>query len=134
LEPNPMVAYSNDLRWRMVYQVEVQGKSCREVGGNLGVHPSTVCRTIALFNTSGNVDKAKYPPNSGTAVLTEIGKTIIIETVLDKPDILLCELKQTLIAETGTCVDVSTIWRFLQVSNFTRQKMVMVAKQRSDLL
>ena len=44
------------------------------------------------------------------------------------------ELQQTLVLETGTYVDISTIWRFLQVSNFTRQKMVMVAKQRSDLI
>lgn len=72
--------------------------------------------------------------NTGTAVLTEIDKIFIIETVLEKPDVLLRELRQALITETGTCVDVSTIWRFLQVSNFTRQKMVMVAKQRSDLL
>ena len=67
-------------------------------------------------------------------MLTEIDKIIILETVLDKPEVLLRELQQTLILETGTCVDVSTIWRFVQVSNFTRQKMVMVAMQRSDLL
>ena len=89
---------------------------------------------MALFNATGDVKKRKHPPNSGTTVLTEIDKIIILETVLDKPEVLLLELQQTLILETGTCVDVSTIWRFLQVSNFTRQKVVMVAKQRSDLL
>ena len=44
------------------------------------------------------------------------------------------EIQQILVAETGTRVDVSTIWRFLQISNITRQKMVMIAKQRSDIL
>ena len=115
----------------MVHQVEIQGKSYREVGENLGVDSSTVCRTVALFNATSNVNKRKHPPNPGTTVLTEIDKIIILETVLDKPEVLLRELQQTLILETGTCVDVSTIWRFLQVSNFTRQNMVM---QRSDLL
>lgn len=133
-EPKHTVPYSNDLRWRMVYQVEIKGKSCREAGENLCVSPSTVCRTVALFNASGNVDKHKHPSNTGTAVLTEIDKIIIIETVLEKPDVLLHKIRQALITETVTCVDVSTIWRFLQVSNFTRQKMVMVAKQRSDFL
>jgi len=133
-EPNRTVPYSNDLRWCMVYQVEIQGKLYRKVGENLCVDPSTACRTVALFNATSNVDKRKHPPNSGTTVLTEIDKTIILETVLDKPEVLLRELQQTLVLETGTCVDVSTIWRLLQVSNFTRQKMVMVAKQRSDLL
>ena len=107
---------------------------CREAGENLAVDPSTVSRTVTLFNTSGNVDKRKYPPNPGTAVLTEIDKIIILETVLDKPEIFLREIEQILVAETGTCVDTSTIWRFLQASNITGQKMVMVAKQRSDIL
>ena len=44
------------------------------------------------------------------------------------------EIEQILVTETGTCVDASTIWRFLQASNITRQKMVMVAKQRSAIL
>ncbi len=44
------------------------------------------------------------------------------------------EIQQILVTETGTSVHTSTIWRFLQTSNITRQKMVMVAKQRSDIL
>ena len=55
-------------------------------------------------------------------MLTEIDKIITLETVLDKPEELLRELQQTLILEPGTYVDVSTIWRFLQVSNFTRHR------------
>ena len=39
--------------------------------------------------------------------------------------------KHSHLHETGTCVDVSTIWRLLKVSNFTRWKMVTVW---SDLL
>ena len=44
------------------------------------------------------------------------------------------EIRDTLISETGTKVDISTIWKFLQTSNITRQKMVLIAKQRSDFL
>ena len=118
----------------MVYQNEMKGKPCREVGGNLAVDPSTVCRTVALFNGSGNVDKRKYPSNRGTAKLTEIDKIVIIESVLDKPQVFLREIQQILLTETGTGVAVSTIWRFLQTSNISRQKMVMIAKQRSEIL
>ena len=96
------------------------------------VDPSTVSRTLSLFNTSGSVEERKYPPNTGTAVLTEIDKIIILETVVEKPETYLCEIQQTL-QETGTDVDTSTIWRFLQTSNITRQKIVMVAKQRSEV-
>ena len=108
-EPNRIAPYSNDLRWRMVHQVEIQGKSYRKVGRNLGVDPSTVCRTVALFNATSNVGKRKHPPNSGTTVVTEIDKIIILETVLE---VFLREVQQTLILETGTCADVNTIWTF----------------------
>ena len=133
-EPKRTSAYSNDLRWRMVYMVEMQHKPCREVAENLAVDPSTVSRTVSLFNESGNVNKRKHPPNKGTAVLTEIDKLIIMETVLEKPEVYMREIRDTLISETGTEVDISTIWKFLQTSNITRQKMVLVAKQRSDYL
>ena len=133
-EPRRTSAYSNDLRWRMVYMVEMQHKSYREVAENLAVDPSTVCRTVSLFSEFGNVDKRKYPPNKGIAVLTDIDKMIIMETVIERPEVYMREIRDTLISETGTQVDVSTIWKFLQTSNITRQKMVLVAKQRSDFL
>ena len=53
--------------------------------GNSGQAIQRVCRTVALFNDTGDVNKRKHPPNSGTTVLTEIDKVIILETVLDKP-------------------------------------------------
>ena len=82
----------------MVYQVEMQRKSCREVGENLNVNASTVCRTVALFNDTGTVDKRKHPPNSGTAVLTDIDKLIIIETISERPDIYLREITEVLVS------------------------------------
>ncbi len=133
-EPKRTKAYSADLRWRIVYQVEGLKKSCRTVAQNLCVDLSTVSRTVSLFNTSGNVEKKIYPPNTGTASLTEIDKIIILETIAETPAVFLREIQQTLIQETGTNVDTSTIWRFLKSSNITRQKMVLVAKQRSELL
>ena len=38
----------------------------------------------SLFSATGNVDKTQRPPNSGTTVLAEINKIVILETVLDK--------------------------------------------------
>ena len=66
-----------------------------------------LCAELLLFSMT--VDKRKHPPNSGTAVLTDIDKLIIIET---RPDIYLREITEVLVNETGTHVDVSTIWRF----------------------
>ena len=62
----------NDLRWRMVYQVKVQNLRHREVARNLCVDQSTVSRTVALFDDTGDVKKRKYPSNPGTVNLTMI--------------------------------------------------------------
>ena len=127
-------AYANDLRWRMVYQARVQEKTYREIAANLNVDHSTVCRTVALFDETGNVNPREYPSNVGTARLTEMDKLIILELVIEKPGIYLREIQQELESWTGTIVDVSTVCRFLHTSGFSRQKLMITAKQRSDVL
>ena len=59
---------------------------------------------------------------------------LVLEIAIEKPGIYLREIKQFLMEETGTEVDTSTICRFLKESGFTRQKMIITAKQRSDAL
>ena len=48
-------AYSSDLRWRMVYQRCVLGLSYTEVAQQLNVDPTTVSRTVQLFEETGTV-------------------------------------------------------------------------------
>ena len=45
----------DDLRWRMVYQARVVGKTYREIGECLNVDASTVCRTVTLFDETGGL-------------------------------------------------------------------------------
>ena len=127
-------AYADDLRWRMVYQAEALGKNNKDIASSLNVDASTVCRTLATFNSTGDVKPKAYPPNIGTAKLREIDKLIILELAIEKPGIYLGEIKEHLHEETGTAVDTSTICRFLHHSGFTRQKLAITAKQRSDAL
>ena len=133
-ENNRTQAYSEDLRWRMIYRVMMLHESYRAVGVHLNVDSSTVWRTVSLFKETGNVCKRNYPANSGTQKLTEIDKLIILEAVLDRPGIYLHEVKDKLLEETGTEVNSSTVCRFLHQSGFSRQKMILNAKQRSDFL
>jgi transposase len=48
-------------------------------------------------------------------------KLLVLEVAEEKPVIYLREIKQVLMEETGTEVDISTICRFLKESSFTRQ-------------
>ena len=128
-------AYSEDLRWRIIYQVKALGKNYHEVALILNADVSTVRRISESFDRTGDVSPKPHPStNPGTARLTDIDKFLILEVSVNKPGIYLREIQQYLHAQTGTEVDVSTICRYLHASGFTRQKLVITAKQRSELL
>ena len=59
-EPMRTSAYSEDIRWRMVWQREVQGFTLKRVARNLSVDVSTVHRIVKKFEETGNVSKRKY--------------------------------------------------------------------------
>ena len=54
----------------IMYQVKVQNLRHHEVATNLCVDQSTVSRTVALFDDTGDVKRRKYPSNPGTVNLS----------------------------------------------------------------
>ena len=128
-EPRRTSAYSADIRWRMVYQREVLGLTCREVAKNLNVDASTVSRVVSTFNDTGNVDTR--PRKGAPTKLLPFDEFVIIENILERPGIYLHELQNDIKQTTGTDVDVSTICRFLKRNNFSRKKLSHIALQRN---
>ena len=64
-EPKKTKAYSDGIRWRMLYQAKVLGKTYSEIASNLTVDASTVCRIVSLFyTTGGDVSPKQYSPIS----------------------------------------------------------------------
>ena len=82
-EPGRCSAYSEDLRWRMVYQYEARDLTCDEVGANLCVDPSTVSRTVQLFRRTGHVSKKQYDTTNLPLQLTESIQILLLQIVLD---------------------------------------------------
>ena len=81
-------AYSEDLRWRMVWQREALGLNLKTVASNLGVDPSTVSRVVRLFRDTGSVEKRPYPKNSRpNKKLSMPVQLTILHTVLQYPGI-----------------------------------------------
>ena len=70
-EPGRRSAYSEDLRWKMVWQSEGLGLPNRIVAKNLCVDSSTVSRTLAVFRATGSVSKRPYPKHRGARKLTK---------------------------------------------------------------
>ena len=56
----------------------------------------------------------------------------LIQSLLNKPDMYLEELRQELQQVTGVGVSVSTICRTIKNLRFSRKKLRQVALQRSD--
>ena len=135
INPGRTSAYSEDLRWRIVWQREGLGLCIQKVASNLGVDPSTVCRVVSLFKATGTVQRRPYPNDARpNKKLTKTVQLTIFHTVLIRPGIYLDELQTEVFVLTGVDVSVTTLCTFLRGSNFTRQRMQLVAKQRDTEL
>ena len=120
-EPLQCSAYSEDLRWRMVWQRQALGYTYQKVAENLGVDKSTVYRTLQLFESSGSVEKRKYPKENAFWKLTTPAQLLILNLVVEKPGIYLHEVQRSLHDMLMIDVDLSTICRFLKNNGLTRQ-------------
>ena len=64
-------AYSEDLRWGMVWQREALGYTYAKIAENLCVDKSIVSRTLNLFLTTGSVSKRPYLKGRAFQKLTD---------------------------------------------------------------
>ena len=126
-EPGRSSAYSEDMRWRMVWQREALGYTYGQITQNLCVDKSTVSRTLELFYTTGSVSKRPYPKDKAFQKVTMPAQLLILQLVLDKPGIYLREIQKELETILLLEVRLSTICRFLQESGFTRQRLYTTA-------
>ena len=106
----------------------------KQIGANLGVDSSTVQRTIHLFESTGSVHKRPYPEERLEKKLTPTVELIIMTLVTQQPRILLQELQTLLYCDYAVNIGLSTICQFLHKNGFSRQRMVLIAKQRDEYL
>ena len=109
-ERNHRVAYSEDLRWRMVWQKSILGYTYEQVTSNLNVDKSTVWRMVKLFDETGNVTKKTYSyfPGQSLRKLTRPVELSILHVVLSHPGIYLREIKSELLELTRVDVSLAT--------------------------
>ena len=102
-------AYSNDLRWRIVWQRVALELDVKTISANLGIDASTVCRIVKKFNETGDVCKKKYPKDCRMKQLTKAIELIVLNLVINKPGIFLREIKEELSHVYGAEVHESTL-------------------------
>ena len=133
-EPLRTSAYSQDLRWRMVWQHLAMGYSYEHVALNLGVDRCTVSRVLQLFHNTGTVAKKSYPREKAFRKLTTPAQLLILNLLVQKPGVYLREIQDELQKLLLLYVDTATICRFLHATGFTHQKLCLVAKQRDEFV
>ena len=127
-------AYSSDLRWRMVHQRYMLGCSYRNIAERLSVDPSTVYRTVKLFEETGTVCSVQGCHENTGKKLSRSDEIGLLELVLEHPSMYLHELQNALLQATGTDVSTATICRFLHDQGFSCKKLSFRAQQRNDEL
>ena len=132
-EPGRTKAYCCDLRWRIVWQRNVNSCSIKEISKNLSVSSSTVWRILDRFQRTGNVDTTKRV-NNHVKLLHEHDVFLLVQLICENPSIYLREVQLEIQRVTGTLVSAPTLCRTLKKLGFTRKKLQFVAIQRSDVL
>ena len=86
-QPQRTSPYSEELRWRVIYQVYGLSLTYRQIARNLNIDVSTVCRIVRRFEETGNVSKRVHPRGYNHHL------RVIMELVTEKPGIYLREIQ-----------------------------------------
>src|SRR5713226_1297874 len=118
---NAMVAYSLDLRARLVDAVERQIGSKRKIADLFGVHESFLYKLLRQKRDRGDI--APLPHGGGArAKLSADHLRQLPALVAATPDATLDELREQLAKKARVAVSLSTICRSLQALGLARKK------------
>ena len=126
-EPDRSSAYSEDLRWRMVWKKNALGFSSSAIAKNLNVHRSTVDGILQIFLSTGCVSKRVYPKEACFQKITPVCAMYILNLVISKPSVYLREIQAAVEEFLLIDVSISAIGHFLASNGFTRQKLCHMA-------
>lgn len=85
-------AYSDDLRWRVVWLKLFLNKSDEEIALQLFVCPKTMSWIFDIFLATGDVSPKQIGRPKGTTTLYPHEEYVIVDTILRNPTIQLAEL------------------------------------------
>ena len=115
------MAYSFDLRKRIVDAVRRGDQTKREIARLFGVNESFIYKLLRQKRERGDI--APLPHGGGaSAKLTETDLLTLIDLVAETPDATLEELRQQMKKKVGVEVSLSTICRALQAVELTLKK------------
>lgn len=125
-------AYSNDLRWRIVWKHLFLKMDAEYVARMMYVSPRSVYRYTERFLATGDV-KLFAKKNGPARELSEYEQFFLAQLVLSKPGIYLREIQEELYSKTMHQVDASTICRTLHRIGMSHQKIKHFSMNRCEV-
>lgn len=119
---------SQDLRERVIAAIE-GGMSCRQAATRFGVSAARAIRWRQLHLRHGT-PAAKRQGGDRRSSRIEGQARFILDTLEVRRNITLAEL-QAILAERGTLVGISTLWRFFERHGITRKKSPRMRASRT---
>lgn len=126
--------YSEDVRWRIIWQRFAQDRSNHEIAENLSIDASTVKRIIRKFESTGNVTKKAYPSEKASRKIVEPIQFFILHLLMRRPGVYLREIRREVMANFQLELTESALCKFIKRMKFTRQRLTTYAMQRDDHL
>lgn len=125
-------AYSEDLRWRVIWLHFLQNKSVKDISKQLYLSESSIERYIHLFNRTGDI-APKSQRHGPLPAMREFEKVILLQTLLNTPNLYLHEVQEELHDITGSLYDYATICHAIKRLGLSRKKMRHLAIHRCEL-
>ena len=123
-------AFSEDLRWRIVWHHLYKEANPEDIAEALYVSERTVRRIVALFLLTGDV--ARRPIVGRSRSLTSQEETLILDAIFENPGIYLDEVQRHLEEKVGVVISIPTICRTVQRLGLTRRRIRHIVLSRSD--
>ena len=133
-EPGRKAPYSNDIRWRVVWQRVGMELPFNEIAKHLNIATSTAHSIYHRFQNTGDVSATQPPKRESLRKLNSRDELLVIGLVLENPSLYLGEICHNIREILGKSVSAPTVCRLLARHGFTRKKIQQVAKQRSEQL
>lgn len=128
-EPGRKAPYSNDIRWRVVWQRIGMELKFRDIANNLCISLGTVHNHFKRFQETGDVSPVSQS-NRETS-LNDHQELILVGLLFDNSALYLREVCLMIKQATGIQVSPSTVCRIIRKHGLTRKKIKQVALQRS---
>ena len=115
--------YSDDLRWRVIWFVNILQHSVAEASFFLGVSERTVERYLSKFLVNGDVKPEPVGRSYGSISFAPREELIVFEAILTNPDKALAEISDEIYRQTNSSFALSTLHYYLKRSGITRKKV-----------